>query len=325
MLVDSATITVIAGSGGDGIVSWRREKSVAKGGPDGGDGGKGGDVYLRSTDNLDTLSSFRHRQIFRAVSGEHGRSKKRTGASGDDLELLVPTGTVIINEDTGERLADLAKTGEKVLIAKGGRGGLGNPHFASSTHQNPFESIKGEPGEKLVIRLELNLVSDAALIGKPNSGKSSLLNALTNANSRVASFAFSTVEPILGVAHYQHQKITFVDLPGLIADAHKGKGMGDKFLKHLQRVRLIVHVVDPTQPNYQQSVIEINQELALYSAKLAKLRQLLVFNKSDLLTEKEKATLLKEYKGALIVSALKGENLDRLMEGVSSELAQSDA
>jgi len=262
MLVDSVEIELKAGDGGDGVIAWRREKFVPRGGPDGGDGGKGGNVILHATHNLDTLSSFRFRKTFKAERGQNGANKRKTGPTGKDLELLVPTGTRVTNLDNNQIVADLTTNEDSITIARGGKGGLGNVHFVSSTNQNPFEATKGKPGQVMNVRLELQLVADVALIGEPNSGKSSIIKALTGASGRIGAYAFSTTEPVLGVLKRGDFQVTLVDLPGLIEGAHKGRGLGHQFLRHTQRVKTLLHVVEATSTDIKKSEEEILAELA---------------------------------------------------------------
>ncbi|HSX41932.1 MAG TPA: GTPase ObgE [Candidatus Saccharimonadales bacterium] len=319
MLIDSVELTIKAGNGGNGKVSWRREKYVPKGGPDGGDGGRGGNIVLRTTNNLDTLSSFRYRKVFQAEPGENGRSKKMAGRGGADLELLVPVGTVVTDVQTGAMVHDFTRGDETYLIARGGNGGLGNPHFVSSTHQHPTEFTEGEPGESQKVKLELRLVADVALIGEPNAGKSSLLAALTGVEGRIGAYAFSTHQPVLGVMRRGDRTVTLVDLPGLLAGAHHGRGLGDEFLKHATRVRAILHIVDATLPiNDSRSVIE--KELKMFDPKLAKLPRQLVINKIDLLSPEELNELKKQFKNVLFVSATTRENIDQLTRFVAEQV-----
>lgn len=255
MLVDSVEIELKAGRGGNGVVSWRREKFVPKGGPDGGDGGRGGNVKLRSSHNADTLSTFRFRKVFQAADGKAGAGKKKTGADAEDLELIVPIGTRVVNLATSESLYDFDKDDDVFVVARGGKGGLGNVHFKSPTHQNPFESTDGQPGQSLKVRLELQFVADIALIGEPNAGKSSIIVALTGASARIGAYPFSTTDPVLGVLKHGDREAVLIDLPGLIEGAHKGKGLGLEFLKHTKRVKGIIHVLEATHPDLDTSTI----------------------------------------------------------------------
>ncbi|HUD21045.1 MAG TPA: Obg family GTPase CgtA [Candidatus Saccharimonadales bacterium] len=310
MLVDRVEVTLKAGRGGDGIVSWRREKFVPKGGPDGGDGGRGGSITLHSSDNLDTLSSFRYRDIFHAADGGRGQSKKMYGAAGEDLELLVPTGTVVTDIE-GKTLADFTAPDQTVLIAKGGRGGKGNVHFVSATHQHPEEFTKGEAGATLKVVMELRFIADLALIGEPNGGKSSLIAALTGVDARIGAYPFSTTQPILGVLKLGDRRLTLVDLPGLLEGAHQGKGLGDSFLKHLKRVKGLIEVVDATETIDAAEKIVLS-EVEKFDPALTKLPRLLVLNKIDLLNKTEVANLKKDYPQAVLVSATEKTHLDDL-------------
>lgn len=316
MLVDSVVIDVRAGKGGNGVVAWRREKYIDKGGPAGGDGGRGGSVYFVGDNNVDTLSSFRFRKVFTAADGENGMPKKMAGRSGEDLTLAVPVGTALYDAKTNRQVADITEVGQKIRVARGGEGGLGNSHFATSTHQRPDESTPGKPGQHQVLKLELQLIADIALIGQPNAGKSSIINCLTDANSRVGEFAFSTKQPVLGVMDGNHQKITLVDLPGLLEGAHKGKGLGDKFLKHAQRVKSLIHVVDATQPDITESVLAIENEISEFDSDLAKRSKLLVLNKVDLLSEQELIKLRKDFPAAILVSAETKDGIEQLRQEI---------
>ena len=312
MLVDSAEISIRAGKGGNGVVSMRREKFVPNGGPDGGDGGRGGSVIIKVSHNLDTLSNFRFKKIFQAENGHNGASRKKTGLKGENLELEVPPGTVITDSKTGEVIADMRERSQTLLIAKGGKGGLGNVHFATPTHQAPEESTDGMPGEKIDVNLQLRLIADVALIGLPNAGKSSLITALTGAQSRIGAYPFTTTEPILGVMRQGKDMVTIVDLPGLLEGAHKGKGLGDAFLQHATRVKGLVHVLDATDPNLKQSEQIIVRELEQYDPALASRPRQLVINKIDLLTPTELKKVKRAFSDALLVSAKETVNVKSL-------------
>ncbi|MEX1052129.1 MAG: Obg family GTPase CgtA [Patescibacteria group bacterium] len=314
MLIDSVEITVRAGKGGDGAVSWRREKHVPRGGPDGGDGGAGGDVVLYCDNNVDTLTSFRYRKVFQAGDGERGASKKKTGRGGSDLTLTLPVGTIVQDAETGRVIRDFVEIGARYVIARGGHGGLGNPHFVSATHQAPEESTPGKPGQSKALRMELRLIADIALVGEPNAGKSSIINCLTDANSRIGAYAFSTHEPVLGVMNGGANPVTLVDLPGLLEGAHQGKGLGDQFLKHAQRVKAIAHVVDASQPEPRSSLKKIRRELAEFDASLTKRPSLVIFNKIDLLSEPEQQQLTSDFPDALLVSANTKEGIEVLRQ-----------
>jgi len=272
MFVDEARITVMGGDGGNGCVSFRREKFVPRGGPDGGDGGNGGSVVLVADPEINTLLPFRYRSIFRADRGRHGEGSDRTGRSGEDLEVRVPVGTLVSDADSGALLADLAHPDSRVPIARGGRGGRGNARFASATNRAPTRHDPGGTGEQHVLRLELKLLADVGLVGFPNAGKSTFLSRVSAARPKIADYPFTTLAPSLGVARVDDERTLVVaDIPGLIEGAHGGAGLGDRFLRHIERCRLILHLVDPTTEgrSFSQAVDAIDRELALYSPILA--------------------------------------------------------
>ena len=311
MLIDTVEIGLKAGDGGNGIISWRREKFIPRGGPDGGDGGRGGSIILRASHNLDTLSAFRYRKIFQAESGQNGQGKRKTGASGEDLELLVPVGTKVTNAESGQLVADLTESGQTVVAASGGQGGLGNVHFASATNQNPFEATKGTPGQETRLQLELQLVANIALIGEPNAGKSSLIAALTKAHARIGAYPFSTTEPVLGVLKHGDQSLTLVDLPGLVAGAHRGRGLGSSFLRHTARVRALALIVAATD-DIEKSIAAVNHELSQYDRSLLEKPELLILNKADLLSPTETKVIINTFPEAVLVSAKTGQGLKEL-------------
>ncbi len=284
MLVDYAVINVCGGDGGSGCVSFRREKFVPRGGPDGGNGGKGGDVVLMADPQLSTLLDYRYRQHYRAKRGQHGGGKNKTGASGGDLVLRVPLGTIVKHAETGEVLCELLKPEEHFVVARGGRGGRGNASFASATHQAPRESLPGELGEGRRIELELKLIADVGLVGLPNAGKSTLLAAISAARPKIAAYPFTTLEPHLGVVQLSDGR-TFVmaDIPGIVEGAHEGKGLGLRFLRHIERTRALAYLV-PVDCGDPQSEYELlRRELAEYSPELARTIHCVVLSKSDLL------------------------------------------
>jgi GTP-binding protein len=286
--IDEATITAAAGNGGDGIVAWRREKFIPKGGPAGGDGGHGGGVYLEATNELSTLVEFRYKRAFHADAGKAGGTSNKSGKSGDDLTILVPAGTLVYRTFEGKTetfLADLAHAGDRVLASKGGRGGLGNQHFATSTRQAPRFAEKGEPGEQCTLRLELRLLADCGIIGVPNAGKSTLLSVVSAARPKIADYPFTTIEPQLGVVRVSDEESFFmVDVPGLIEGAHEGAGLGDLFLKHVERTRALVHLLDgaKTLDEMLHDKRTIEHELAAWNPKLIEKPTLLVVSKLDL-------------------------------------------
>ena len=289
MLVDEAVIFVQSGKGGDGLVSFRREKYVPKGGPDGGDGGRGGGVYIRAVRGVDTLLDMAGRHHWRADDGQPGQSKSCHGASADDLIIHVPPGTQIHDDDTGELLDDLDTPDKQLLAARGGDGGFGNEHFKNATHQAPRTATQGGTGEQRRLRLTLKVIADVGLVGMPNAGKSTLLSRLSAAHPKIADYPFTTLEPQLGIAELSDERrLVLADIPGLIEGAHAGAGLGDQFLKHIERTRILVHLLelDPTdgsQPadNYHA----IRRELASYSPNLAAKDEIVVLNKTDLLPD----------------------------------------
>ena len=316
MLVDKVEIKIVAGRGGNGVISWRHEKQRPKGGPDGGDGGRGGKVIVKSSHNQHTLSSFRYKKVFKADDGDNGSSKNKTGSNGKDLILDLPVGTTIKTPD-GENILDLTVDGEEYLIAKGGKGGYGNVHFARSNHQNPFESTEGKPGEEVTTILELSLIADVAFVGLPNAGKTSLIKALTGVEGRIGSYPFSTVDPMLAVMIHNDKNVVLIDLPGMIEGAHSGKGLGDKFLQHINRVKGLIHVVDSTDKDLPASIKTIHEEIEKYDPNLAAINTILVFNKIDLLDAKEIKTIQKKYPKAILVSAHDEKELSNLKNSIS--------
>lgn len=324
MLIDRVEVELIAGHGGNGVVSWRREKFVPKGGPDGGDGGRGGNITLKASHDMDTLTNFRFKKTFRAENGENGASKKMTGKGGKDLELLVPVGTIVQDVQTDEVLADLTESGQEYRVVKGGQGGLGNQHFATATHQRPTEFTPGQPGQTRVVKLELKLIADFALIGEPNAGKSSLLKALTGAEVRIGDYAFSTTQPALGVLKAGNCTATLVDLPGLLSGAHQGRGLGDTFLQHATRVKALLHVVDATS-DIAASEAMIAAELAHYAPELAAKPRVVVINKIDLVSPAELKKLKKSFPKAILTSVNNQTGLNDLEKVICSHHSPVEA
>tara|TARA_B100001540_G_scaffold239966_1_gene214538 strand:+ start:684 stop:1667 length:984 start_codon:yes stop_codon:yes gene_type:complete len=284
--LDQIKIYVKAGNGGDGSPSFRREKFIEFGGPDGGDGGKGGSIILKSERNLNTLIDYRYQQHHKAKRGENGMGQNRTGKSGEDLILKIPIGTQVFEEDNKTLIYDFTKTGEEFVAAKGGKGGLGNTRFKSSTNRSPRKFTKGLSGEEFIIWLQLKTIADIGIIGLPNAGKSSLLASITNANPKIANYQFTTLNPNLGVASYDDKEVTIADIPGLIEGAHKGTGLGIKFLKHIERCKSLLHLIDITNNDLEKSYNEVKKEIKNYSLDLLKKKELIVFNKIDLVDEK---------------------------------------
>ena len=327
MLIDHAVIEVFGGKGGDGHVSFRRLKYIPKGGPSGGDGGRGGDVILHAQAGLDTLMDFSGRHHWRAEDGGPGENKQKHGRDGEDLVIHLPPGTLVYDEHTGELIADLDAPGKSLVVARGGAGGFGNEHFKSATHQTPRESTPGDPGEQRALRLELKLIADIGLVGKPNAGKSTLLSRLSRATPRIADYPFTTLEPGLGIAELDAdgagRRLVIADIPGLIEGAHSGAGLGIDFLRHIERTRLLVHVVD-IDPSDGSDPVEnyrvIRRELGEYSQALLQKPQVIALSKMDLLaTDEDRAaavTLVEEAIGHHVVpiSAATGLGLTQLLE-----------
>ena len=302
--VDEATIRVEAGNGGDGSASFRREKFIPLGGPDGGDGGRGGSIHLIANSGLNTLADFRFSTQFRAQHGGRGHGRQMYGKGGDDLYIPVPLGTLVRDADTGEVIGDLTRPGDTLLVAKGGRGGLGNIHFKSSTNRSPRQTVPGDPGEHRQLELELQLLADVGLLGLPNAGKSTLLSAVSEARPKVADYPFTTLHPQLGVVRVEnHRSFVMADIPGLIEGASEGIGLGIRFLKHLARTRILLHLVDvaPMDPDADPiaGVKTIAAELKKFSPELAQRERWLVLNKMDLLPEDERAARAKALVKAL--------------------------
>ena len=281
--LDQAKIYVKAGNGGSGSASFRREKFIEFGGPDGGDGGDGGSIILVAKENLNTLIDFRYQQHFKAEKGQNGMGKKKTGRNGKDLVLNVPIGTQIFEEDNNTLIEDLKKIDEKVIIAKGGGRGLGNVRFKSSTNRTPRKKTDGSEGESFWIWLQLKVIADIGIIGMPNAGKSSLLSVLTKAKPKIANYPFTTINPNLGVTSYSDKEITIADIPGLVEGAHEGIGLGDKFLRHIERCKSLIHLIDITENNILENYLKIRKELSKYSNNLLKKKEIIVFNKIDII------------------------------------------
>ena len=294
--LDQVKIYVKAGNGGDGSPSFRREKFIEFGGPDGGDGGKGGSVILKAERNLNTLIDFRYQQHHKAKRGENGSGQNKTGKNGDDKVLKVPLGTQVLEEDNKTLIFDFIKAGEEFIVASGGKGGLGNARFKSSTNRAPRKFTKGLMGEEFTIWLQLKSIADIGIIGLPNAGKSSLLAALTNANPKIANYKFTTLNPNLGVTKYDNKEITLADIPGLVEGAHKGTGLGIKFLRHIERCKSLLHLIDITSDDLIKSYKQIKNELRKYSIKLSKKNELVVLNKIDLVDDnKELKKIIKDF------------------------------
>ena len=339
MFVDEAKIYIKAGDGGNGCVAFRREKFVPRGGPSGGDGGAGGSVYLEANPHDNTLLRYRFTREFRAERGRHGEGSNRTGHSGAELTLPVPVGTLVVDEQTGERLADLTAAGQRVLIARGGRGGRGNQHFAKPWHQAPREFEEGQPGEERRLRLELKLLADVGLVGFPNVGKSTLISRISAARPKIADYPFTTLEPALGVVSADGTPgrdaknsigRTFVvaDLPGLIEGAHAGAGLGTRFLRHIERTRLVAHLIDTSDASDRDPVRDfeiIQEELAAFSAALAAKPMLVVATKLDATTNRARLESLRRFCAAkhlefYAISSVTGKGIRQLVHAMADAL-----
>ena len=285
--LDQVKIYIKAGDGGDGSPSFRREKYIEFGGPDGGDGGNGGSIILKAERNLNTLIDYRYQQHHKAKRGDNGSGQNKTGKSGDNLILKVPLGTQVFEEDNKTLIYDFINIGEEFVAAAGGKGGLGNTKFKSSTNRAPRKFTKGSKGEEFTLWLQLKTIADIGIIGLPNAGKSSLLAALTNANPKIANYQFTTLNPNLGVARYDDKEITIADIPGLVEGAHKGTGLGIQFLKHIERCKSLLHMIDITDKDIKKSYNQVKKELKNYSSKLSKKKELIILNKTDLVNKNE--------------------------------------
>jgi GTPase len=331
LFIDEAKIRVAGGAGGDGCVAFRREKFVPRGGPSGGDGGHGGSVYLESSEHLNTLLKFRYNREFVAERGRHGEGSNRHGRSGEELIIEVPAGTVAYDEGTGEELCDLAAPGRRFLAAKGGRGGKGNARFATSTNQAPRRATPGTAGQERVLKLELKLLADVGLVGFPNTGKSTLISRLSAARPKIADYPFTTLEPHLGVVALDAERsFVMADIPGLIEGAHQGRGLGTRFLKHLDRTRLLLHLIDVAE-NLDRNPVEdygvILRELRKFSLALSEKPMLLVASKVDAASQEGRLLTLRRFcdrQGQRLyeISSLTGEGLEDLKRAVWSRLEQ---
>ncbi|RLA80680.1 MAG: GTPase ObgE [Deltaproteobacteria bacterium] len=328
--VDEATIWIKGGDGGRGCVSFRREKYVPRGGPDGGDGGKGGDVIMVADAHLTTLLDFKYRQHYRAQNGGHGRGKKQHGRDGEDLLIRVPVGTVVWDAESGELIKDFVQEGERAVVARGGRGGRGNAHFATPTHRAPRFAEEGEPGQQRRLRLELKLLADVGIVGYPNVGKSTLLSRISAARPKVASYPFTTLTPHLGVVAYdEHKSFVAADIPGLIEGAHRGAGLGSRFLRHIERTLLLIHMIDVSGKERDPIALYagINRELSLFHPSLMKKPQVVALNKIDLPEVRERVEEIKEeflQRGLPFfpISAYTGEGLRELVRAVGKKVEE---
>jgi GTP-binding protein len=328
-VIDEAEIFVRSGRGGDGMVHFHREKYVNRGGPDGGDGGRGGDVILEVIPTMNTLSFFRHQSQFLAPDGKNGGPNNMTGKTAVNMVIKVPPGTIVYNKITGKLLGDLVEPGQQLLVAKGGRGGRGNQHFATARNQVPRTGERGEPSEEFILRMELKLIADVGLVGLPNAGKSSFLAAVSNATPKIADYPFTTLEPSLGVAALDEDTtLVIADIPGIIEGAHRGVGLGFEFLRHVQRNRVLIHLIDGLADDPLADYSQINNELALFDPKLGTKPQVVVINKIDLVEVQDRLpAILKSFKKAGIqvmsISALARTNLLEVLRKVQELMQQA--
>ena len=309
--LDQVKIFIKAGDGGSGSPSFRREKFIEFGGPDGGDGGKGGSIILVSERNLNTLIDFRYQQHFKAERGRDGSGKNKTGRGGEDLYLKVPVGTQVFEEDNKTLIFDFKEENEKFGAAIGGKGGFGNTRFKSSTNRAPKKFTKGTVGEEFWIYLQLKTIADIGIIGLPNAGKSSLLASLTSATPKIANYKFTTLNPNLGVAMYDDKEITLADIPGLIEGAHQGTGLGIKFLKHIERCKALLHLIDISENDLINSYLQVRDEMGKYSSELLKKQEIIVFNKIDLINENEIKEKIKDFEKIIKKSTFTTSTLDK--------------
>jgi GTP-binding protein len=330
MFIDEAEIIVQSGKGGDGAVHFRREKYVPHGGPDGGDGGRGGDVILQTNPHLNTLYSFRHKTRYKADDGKNGAKQKMTGASAEDLIIPIPAGTIAYDAQSGHVLGDLIEPDQKLVVVQGGRGGRGNTRFSSSRNQVPRLAEKGEPGETLTIRLELKLIADIGIVGVPNAGKSTFLSVVTNAKPKIAAYPFTTLEPNIGVAELDADNtLVLADIPGLIEGAHQGIGLGHAFLRHIQRTRVLIHLLDGMADDPIMDYAQINSELALFDPALERKPQVVVLNKMDLPDVRARWPEIEyqlEKRGikSWAISAISGENVRDVLYQAAAILDEAE-
>ena len=326
--LDQAKIYIASGAGGAGCVSFRREKFIEFGGPDGGDGGKGRDVWVECVANLNTLIDYRYRQHFKAQTGQGGMGKNRAGANGEDMAIPVPPGTEVLAEDQETLLAEVMKSGDRVRLAKGGNGGFGNAHFKSSTNRAPRHANPGQPGEELTIWLRLKLIADAGLVGLPNAGKSTFLATVSAAKPKIADYPFTTLHPNLGVVRAGERDFVLADIPGLIEGAHEGAGLGIRFLGHVERCRVLLHLVDATADDVAGAYRTVRAELKAYGAGLARKKEIVALSKCDALDEAAIATKAEALKAVarkkpLVLSAVSGRGVKEALTALAREIGRS--
>jgi GTP-binding protein len=328
--LDQAKIYIASGAGGNGSISFRREKFIEFGGPDGGDGGKGGDVWVECVANLNTLIDYRYRQHFKAKSGQGGMGQNRSGASGDDAVVAVPPGTQVFAEDQETLLAEVLKPGDRVRLARGGNGGFGNAHFKSPTNRAPRHANPGQPGEELTVWLRLKLIADAGIVGLPNAGKSTFLAAVSAAKPKIADYPFTTLHPNLGVVREAGTDFVLADIPGLIEGAHEGAGLGTRFLGHVERCRVLLHLVDATSDDIAGAYRTVRAELKAYGAGLGKKKEIVALSKCDALDDDAIAAKAAELKAAarkqpLVVSAVSGRGVKEVLTALAREITKGRA
>ena len=328
--LDEAKIYVKSGDGGNGCIGFRREKFIEFGGPNGGDGGRGGDVLIECVENLNTLIDYRYQQHFKAKNGEGGMGQNRTGANGDDSVIKVPPGTQVFAEDGETLLGDLTHPGERLLISKGGNGGFGNAHFKSATNQAPTHANPGLPGPEMTIWLRLKLIADAGLVGLPNTGKSTFLATVSAAKPKIADYPFTTLHPNLGVIRAGDKDFVLADIPGLIEGAHEGAGLGDRFLGHVERCRVLLHLVDATEPDVAEAYRTVRRELRAYSDELGKKKEIVALSKADAIDDETLQLKFNELKKAsrktpLVLSAVSGKGIKDALYAITREIGRADA
>ena len=327
--LDQAKIHIESGNGGNGCVSFRREKYVEFGGPNGGNGGKGGNVIIKCVDGLNTLIDYRYRQHFKAKNGSPGMGSDKTGRSGEDTIIEVPRGTLILEEDNEEVIADIVDKDQSLTILKGGNGGFGNAHFKNSENQTPRTANDGENGEEKWIWLRLKLIADIGLIGLPNAGKSTLISTVSEAKPKIADYPFTTLNPVLGIAKYNNNELVIADIPGLIEGAHEGKGLGDRFLGHIERCNLLLHLIDANDSDVINSWKTVRNEISAYSKELDEKKEIIVLSKSDSIDEKkldEKLNILKDYtyKDVFKISSVTGKGITSILRILHDNISKTE-
>ena len=323
--LDQAKIYIRSGDGGNGCISFRREKYVEFGGPNGGNGGKGGDVIIKSTEGLNTLIDYRFRQHFKAKNGDPGMGSDKTGRSGEDIIIEVPRGTLILEEDNKEVIIDIMDKNQNITILKGGNGGFGNSHFKNSENQTPRNANDGESGKEKWIWLRLKLIADVGLVGLPNAGKSTFVSTVSKASPKIADYPFTTIHPVLGIVKYMDKEFVIADIPGLIEGAHEGKGLGDRFLGHIERCNILLHLIDVTDEDIINSWKTVRNEIKSYSKELSLKNEIIVLSKSDTLNEKElndKKEKLKNFIGKEVfaISSVSGDGINNILKEINEEI-----